>query len=139
MTFCDLSLAQQAECRHGVKVGEPSNMTQIVPPPPEEGRHVRWGSRTTPTADWWFLMIKDQSTCACELGPLRWDRSYEGRTCGRCGKPPGKHRRQALMAAKDEALQRRKVPHLADCSLRTGGSYDLRCPACRTYYQGTWR
>ncbi|ABD58195.1 hypothetical protein PBI_COOPER_78 [Mycobacterium phage Cooper] len=52
---------QAMECRVGVRVGEPSTLSQIVPPPREEGRHVRWSSRSTPTADWWVLMIKDQT------------------------------------------------------------------------------
>ena len=88
-----LSAAQEAEVQHGVRVGEPSTLQQIVPPPRDEGRHVRWSSRTTPAADWWVLMIGDQGTCSCTFGPRRWDESYAGSTCGTCGKPAGRHRR----------------------------------------------
>ncbi|QFP94697.1 HNH endonuclease [Mycobacterium phage LilMcDreamy] len=87
-----LTPAQEAEVRYGVKVGEPSNRIVGIAPRPDEGRHAMLGSRTTPTADWWTLMIKDQGTCSCAHGPRRWSADYRGRTCGTCGKPPGRHR-----------------------------------------------
>lgn len=57
----DLTHQQKMELRYGVRIGEPSNMTQIVGWPRNEGQHVRLSSRTTPTADWWVLMIRDQT------------------------------------------------------------------------------